>query len=217
MSKTKKEERRESILQAARLVFEEQGYEKAKVSDIAAKVGVVEGTIFHHFDNKQKLVIKVMERFYNQITDELRQGLESIKGTRNRLHYIISFHLQTFVKNAQLCRVILSESRRGVQSELITDIQQFNRAYTFSLHQVVKEGIASGDIRPGTSTSLLNTTIYGSIELRLWLQLIDGQAIDLEKNANELTELIFRGIAQPKESIARKEVERLIEQLQGLL
>lgn len=55
-------ERRETILRAAAEVFAEAGYRAAKVSDVAAKVGVTEPVIFQNFGSKAALFAAVVER-----------------------------------------------------------------------------------------------------------------------------------------------------------
>jgi AcrR family transcriptional regulator len=55
-------QRRESILDAAAGVFATAGYHAAKVSDIAARVGVSEPVVFQNFGSKSALFTAVLER-----------------------------------------------------------------------------------------------------------------------------------------------------------
>ncbi len=55
-------ERRETILRAAAEVFSMTGYRAAKVSDVAARVGVTEPVIFQNFGSKAALFAAVVER-----------------------------------------------------------------------------------------------------------------------------------------------------------
>jgi AcrR family transcriptional regulator len=55
-------ERRETILRAAAEVFAEAGYRAAKVSDVAARVGVTEPVVFQNFGSKAALFAAVIER-----------------------------------------------------------------------------------------------------------------------------------------------------------
>ena len=55
-------ERRETILRAAAGVFAASGYRAAKVSDVAAQVGVTEPVIFQNFGSKAALFATVVER-----------------------------------------------------------------------------------------------------------------------------------------------------------
>lgn len=56
------EQRRESILEAAVETFATHGFRAAKVSDIAAQVGVTEPVIFQNFGSKAALYAAVLDR-----------------------------------------------------------------------------------------------------------------------------------------------------------
>jgi AcrR family transcriptional regulator len=64
-------ERRETILRAAAAVFAESGYRAAKVSDVAALVGVTEPVIFQNFGSKAALFTAVVERAAASARDSL--------------------------------------------------------------------------------------------------------------------------------------------------
>src|SRR5215469_4906305 len=73
-------ERRETILRAAVEVFAEAGYRAAKVSDVAARVGVTEPVIFQNFGSKAALFAAVVERAAAEVRaslDELAAGFGS--------------------------------------------------------------------------------------------------------------------------------------------
>lgn len=53
--------RREEILRVALEVFTEGGYHGASTREIAARVGVSEAGLFHHFGSKQQLLAAVLE------------------------------------------------------------------------------------------------------------------------------------------------------------
>ena len=218
MVKLNKNERSEQILKAAREEFEHFGYEKAKVSNIATKVGLVEGTIFHRFKSKRGLVIKVMEQFYAQITTDLQAGLENVEGTRKRIHYCIWFHLNTLMQNAALCGVIMTESRKAGQSSLTQDLRQFNRNYTSLLVKTLQEGIDAGDLRKDTSIAIARRAIFGTIEHLMWSYITDASEVDIDASAKELTDFIFYGYGQINgERRKEEEVQALIRKLNELL
>lgn len=210
-----REARMSAILAAARTVFEEVGYENAKMSEIATRIGVVEGTVFHYFSTKKLLMARIIEGFYEEITAELRSGLQGIQGTRNRLHYVIRFHLDVVTRNSRLCGEILRESR-GLDGELASAVSHLNRAYTQCLTQVVKEGMDAGDIDETISIPLLRNTVYGSIEHTLWAVINDNIAVDIDGEATALTALIYQGIARAA-APDKSDVSSLIRRLNQLL
>jgi AcrR family transcriptional regulator len=66
------ERRRESILDAATEVFAAAGYRAAKVSDVAARIGVSEPVIFQNFGSKEALYAAVLDRVADGIRGELQ-------------------------------------------------------------------------------------------------------------------------------------------------
>ena len=70
-------ERRETILRAAAEVFADAGYRAAKVSDVAALVGVTEPVIFQNFGSKAAPFAAVVERAAAEVAasmDDLAAG-----------------------------------------------------------------------------------------------------------------------------------------------
>ncbi len=69
-------ERRETILRAAAEVFGQSGYRAAKVSDVAALVGVTEPVIFQNFGSKAALFAAVVERAARDVRESLTAEAE---------------------------------------------------------------------------------------------------------------------------------------------
>lgn len=67
-------ERRETILRAATEVFAQAGYRAARVSDVAARVGVTEPVIFQNFGSKAALFAAVLDR----AAAEVRASLDDL-------------------------------------------------------------------------------------------------------------------------------------------
>jgi AcrR family transcriptional regulator len=55
-------QRRTEILDAAATVFESEGI-RASITDIAAACGVLTGSLYHHFDSKEAIVVELVERY----------------------------------------------------------------------------------------------------------------------------------------------------------
>jgi AcrR family transcriptional regulator len=56
------EERRESILHAANIVFGQRGYDTVRIDDVAAAAGISKALIYEHFRSKQELYGELMSR-----------------------------------------------------------------------------------------------------------------------------------------------------------
>lgn len=66
------DERRGEILAAARELFAEQGINKTSISDVAARVGVTRGLVYHYVADKDSLVDAVLTEYIDEIVDRIR-------------------------------------------------------------------------------------------------------------------------------------------------
>ncbi|WP_158274495.1 TetR/AcrR family transcriptional regulator [Cellulomonas sp. WB94] len=66
------DERREEIVVAARALFSERGIGKTSISDVATRVGVTRGLIYHYFGDKDALVDVVLERYIDEFVTSIR-------------------------------------------------------------------------------------------------------------------------------------------------
>lgn len=69
--------KREQILDGAKRVFMEQGFEAASMNDITRAAGVSKGTIYVYFENKEVLFADMIERERRRITETIRHALDS--------------------------------------------------------------------------------------------------------------------------------------------
>lgn len=54
------EERREAILDAALSTFSDLGYTQATLNDVADRLGVTKGCLYHYFESKEKLLVELI-------------------------------------------------------------------------------------------------------------------------------------------------------------
>jgi AcrR family transcriptional regulator len=53
--------RREAILEAALSVFSDLGYTQATLNDVADRVGVTKGCLYHYFESKERLLLDLIQ------------------------------------------------------------------------------------------------------------------------------------------------------------
>jgi AcrR family transcriptional regulator len=183
-------------MDAAREVFEEKGYDGALISDIAERAQVVEGTIYRYFENKRALLTSVVERWYAGMLSDYDEKLRNICGARNQLRFLIWKHLATVHEEPALCRLVFQILRVG-EGYRSTAVFQLNRAYTRRTIEIVKQGQVSGEFRSDVPPRLVRDTIYGAVEHHSWAWLRGEGDFSPDEAADAITELVYRGLAQP--------------------
>jgi AcrR family transcriptional regulator len=63
---------REAILDAAERVFARAGYHESKMADVAREAGVSVGTLYNHFDSKERVFLSIAERSHVQFMEATR-------------------------------------------------------------------------------------------------------------------------------------------------
>ncbi len=78
--------KREQILDGAKRVFMEQGFDAASMNDITRAAGVSKGTIYVYFQNKEDLFAELIQRERFRITESARHALNPDLTVAEALH-----------------------------------------------------------------------------------------------------------------------------------
>lgn len=143
-------QRRESILEAAAEVFAVAGYRAAKMSDVAARVGVTEPVIFQNFGSKAALFDCVLERVTSGIQAELDALADDHGSAASLLAHILRPAQSRAHHGPEPHRAILADA-----ASLIADpgagetASSAARVIAGHLADLLRRGQADGDIRAG--------------------------------------------------------------------
>ncbi|HEY2809089.1 MAG TPA: TetR/AcrR family transcriptional regulator [Steroidobacteraceae bacterium] len=214
-----RDERVGQIMRAARQVFCSKGYEAAATAEIAERAGVVEGTLYRYFPTKRDLLIKVVEQFYEEIFSDYEAQLSGVRGTWNRLRFMIWKHLSVMHKDPDMCRLIVHELRPWPQYRQ-SSIFTLNQRYTQSTLAVVREGIASGEFRDDVPLRIVRDMIFGGAEHHTWGHLRDEGGFSPDTAADAITNMICQGLQRAGRAAAVdssvNRLERVVQRLEGL-
>ena len=75
-TKAESEKTRASVLKAALVIFDEKGFAKASLEDIAAKAGVTRGAVYWHFKNKIDIFESLQEELHSSLLETIIKDLE---------------------------------------------------------------------------------------------------------------------------------------------
>src|SRR5437879_6899855 len=90
---------REKVLVAAVQLFAEYGYHAAPLRDIARLAGIQAASIYHHYPNKQSLLVEIMETYMKRLNSQLEMLLRTYDDPRERLREAIANHIRLHTSN----------------------------------------------------------------------------------------------------------------------
>ena len=157
------EEREDAIIAAAHDEFVNNGFDGARISGIARRAGVAEGTLYLYFKNKGALLGAVVGAFYGRLTAGAVEGIGEREATEDRLAFLALHHLQSCLQEwaiLALAMPALYQASNYRSSEYFG----FNRSYVAVFDSVVREGIARGEIRDDLPLHLMRDLFYGALE-----------------------------------------------------
>jgi AcrR family transcriptional regulator len=202
--------RKIEILEVARDLFAQRGFEKTTMADIAEVVGVVESALYRHFRSKQELLVEAVRTFYEPIIEDVERAAASIVDPLARLRYAVWRHLRAYAEEPELCRLVVHEAR-GLEDYWNSEIAKLNRRYTAFVTRAVADGVASGAFAPDVRPALVRDMVYGTLEHVGLAAISRGATLDVDGLTAELMAVLEPGLTR-RDQVADQlhaEVERL--------
>src|SRR5438034_9353725 len=94
--KTKSDETRARILEAAIELFRRQGFDAATMREIATEAGVATGAAYYYFDSKDAIVLAFYDQAQKEMEPRLEQALKAGKDLKPRLAALLEVKLRYF-------------------------------------------------------------------------------------------------------------------------
>jgi TetR/AcrR family transcriptional regulator, cholesterol catabolism regulator len=182
---------RQRLYEAAMTLFAEKGYDGTSIDDIAERADVARATIFNYFKRK--------DEFLDAWTDERRQSM-SATATRESSGRVSA---QEQLREAMRGLAAVNERDRSVNLTLVLAWVRAGRpvdeepytAYAFA--DIVAEGVAHGEIRPGTDAELvgflLRDVYLGT--LYRWVSKQGDSSFSLADGLLAALEVVLEGLA----------------------
>jgi AcrR family transcriptional regulator len=187
--------REDQVRAAALRLFKEKGYHATSMRDIAAAVGINKGSLYSYIKSKEDLLIPVFEQAQGVLTTQIEQicsdaGLSPTERLKRAIHA----HVTAVADNLDVLTVYLSEWRQLAAESLATNRDQRAR-YAYLFHEILQEGVASGEFRPMDTRIVMLGMIGMCNYLFRWYR-PDGR-LDPDQVADALIEMVMRGVALP--------------------
>jgi AcrR family transcriptional regulator len=144
---------KERILYAATRLLAQKGYKEASMADLAGFIGVAQGTIFYHFNNKETLFLSVLKHFQKKIekafldyenTNKFSDGLDSLLQKIRFLFHIAGTMGDEFLLLHRHDAYEIAEESRECRRSL----ERIYSSLVSFLEQAIKIGQADGSIDP---------------------------------------------------------------------
>jgi TetR/AcrR family transcriptional regulator, fatty acid metabolism regulator protein len=188
-------QKQERILQAAIDVFAEHGYFNARVSDIAKRAEVADGTIYLYFKSKEQIFMATLENAFDRFLLIASQELVEVKDPREKLKRLAELHLSSLAANRGLAMVFQTELRQSAKF-----LSEFSRRHLTSyfdlIRSIIREGQECGFFRKQVSDTIVANCFFGALDAMVTSWLLSERDYPLMSAAPKLVDVILAGIEE---------------------
>lgn len=182
------------IIQAAIKVFAQKGFFSARISDIAKKAKVADGTIYLYFNNKYDILISIFEEEIGKLIAEVKNLISQEEDPRKMLEIFAMEHMRMIRDRRNLAEVLQMELRQSNKFMREYRNTKFIE-YVDIVSKIIRKGqemkIFREDVKPGVA----KRAMFGALDetARLWVLSPDNQ-YTIEEAAKQITSIFLCGI-----------------------
>lgn len=152
---------RQKVLEAARSLFAERGYEPATIRDIAKGAGMSTGAVFANFQDKAELFEAVLTEDMTRLAEVVEAGAPADEPIRQRLAAALNAGYQSSLDQLPLFQAIVARSWFQPLSAEIR-ARAATKKLQLAIATMIQDAIAKGEVRQDADTRLLVELIWDS-------------------------------------------------------
>jgi AcrR family transcriptional regulator len=151
---------RARLVDAAKKVFEEDGFLEARISDIAERAGLSHGSFYHYFDSKEEVFREVAESVEEQLSAPLGGVIldeSSHAPPQERIREALRLHLESYRREAKIIGVIEQMARydKQVNAARMERQHKYSQQVASSIRDLQNHGLADPDLDPKIAAAVL--------------------------------------------------------------
>lgn len=144
-----RELRRRAILEAAKEVFLEKGFESARMEDIAERCELGKGTLYFYFRSKEELYLALLQEGVNELFERIENKLEEEGEVEEVLRKVGEEFWNFYEDNKAFFRLFVFGRRRVsfIPEEVRRSNVNRGIRYLQRFSELLKKGIEKGSFR----------------------------------------------------------------------
>ncbi len=185
---------RAKVLDAARALFIERGYEAATVRDIAARAGMSTGAVFANFEDKADLFEAVLVEDYEKVAERMRAVVARPAPIVERLaatlgsgyaYHLDSLPLVQATASQSWLRPLAAELRARTALKVLLGI----------VGDALREAARNGEIRQDFDVRLVSEMLWDAYLANFRKAIYDGWSLDiLQTRLSDQVAIVLGGL-----------------------
>lgn len=180
---------RDGLVDAARKVFAREGFQSARITDIAEAAGVAHGTFYTYFDSKTEIFLALLHR----LEDELRYGpagKEAIMHSDDLITQIYQAnhrYLESYLANKEM--MVVWEQAATLQPEVAQLRDEATSRFVQRIEEAIVRMKASDQIDAALVPHYAAHALTGMVSRFAYSWVLRGEPFKLDEASNQLSRL----------------------------
>lgn len=185
---SEKTDKRAAILESARILFSELGFEGTSTRAIAKHAGANMAMINYYFGSKKGVFLEIMTHRISSFKSQLDQLITANTSPKEKILAVVEIYSKRIFENVTFHKMMHRELSLGQRPEMFSQIKDAMRTNLLTIEQIIEDGIIEGSFRkvdiPLTISTIMGTISYTALSAYK----IIGKPIDMgnDEQRNEL-------------------------------
>ena len=187
---SKQTKRQEEIIDTAIKIIDSKGIQGLTIKNLSKNIGVTEGAIYRHFENKREILISILLGFQKNMEEFHKSSYSSQKPVFDKISEILNHFRKLFEANPAIVSVIFAEEIFQNDTELsekVSNLIKENQDFILSL---IKEGKENGEVRKDLNDVMIVNSILGAFRLIVKKWKMEGFSVSLKSSLDEFLEYL---------------------------
>lgn len=130
--------KKQQIINAAILLFSEQGYKATTMRQIAKKVGITAGSLYNHVKSKENLLVEIQTKFMDDLVKKIKE-YQPNASAEEKLKNAIEVIIETISLNKLAWKILIDEYHHfpdAQKKKILVKGDEFEN----SIKKIIEEG-----------------------------------------------------------------------------
>lgn len=184
-----KEHTRARIINSAKKLFADQGYQKTTIVDISRQAGLSEAALYEYFQGKEDLLLMIPDLWVSELLQDLDEQLFGIKGAVNKLRKYLWWYMRRVEQSpldAKIVYLFLKTNANFLNTEVYSNVKNL---YAY-LVDIFEEGRKSGEMKPDLNSRTARDIFVGTMDHIITRWLLKDMSYSLFDNLESTFDLL---------------------------
>ena len=199
-NKNSKGTTKDRIINSAKKLFADQGYQKTTVMDISKQAGLSEAALYEYFQGKEDLLLTIPHLWVSELIKDLEDQLFGVEGAFNRLRKYLWWNMRRIEQaplDAKIVYLFLKTNANFMNTEVYTNVKTL---YSYLL-DIFEEGRKTGEMQEELNPFIARDIVVGTMDHIITRWLLKDMSYSLFDNLEDTFGLLVNAF-KPHESKA---------------